>query len=85
MDVIKTGVFQQELDYFVAHQDELVRAHTGKVLVIQGTQVLGVYSSLLEAYLEAQKSYQLGSFMIQRCEPGPGAFSATVSSACVIA
>jgi len=81
----KTGAFQQELDYFMAHQDELVRAHRGKVLVIQGTQVLGVYSSLLEAYIEAQKSYELGSFMIQRCEPGPGAFTATVSTAGLIA
>ena len=81
----KTGVFQQELDFFMAHQDELVRAHRGKVLVIRGTLVVGVYSSPLEAYIEAQKSYQLGSFMIQRCEPGPGAFSATVSSACVTA
>lgn len=85
MDMTKTGPFQVELDFFVANQDELVRAHGGKVLVIRGTQVVGVYSSPLEAYVEAQKSYQLGSFMIQRCEAGPGAFSATVSSACVTA
>ena len=80
----KTGVFQQELDFFMAHQDELVRAHRGKVLVIRGTQVVGVYSTSLEAYVEAQKSYQLGSFMIQACVPGPEAFTATVSSACVV-
>jgi len=80
-----TGVFQQELDYFVAHQDELVRAHRGKVLVIRGAEVVGVYSSSLEAYLNALKSYELGTFMIQPCEPGPGAFTVTVSSACVVA
>jgi len=80
----KTGVFQQELDFFMAHQDELVRAHAGKVLVIRGTQVVGVYSTSLEAYLEAQKSYKLGTFMIQVCKPGPEAFTVTVSSACVV-
>lgn len=80
----KSRVFQQELDYFMAHQDELVRAHRGKVLVIRGTQVVGAYSSPLEAYVEAQKSYRLGTFMIQACEPGPEAYSATVSSACVV-
>ena len=80
----KTGVFQQELDFFMAHQDELVRAHRGKVLVIRGTQVVGVYSTPLEAYLEAQKSYKLGTFMIQACKPGPEAFTVTVSSACVV-
>ena len=85
INMTMTGVFQQELDFFMARQDELVLAHRGKVLVIRGTQVVGVYSSPLEAYTEAQKSYQLGSFMIQRCDAGLGAFSATVSSACVIA
>jgi len=81
----KGSLFKEELDFFMANQAELVRAHVGKVLVIRGTQVVGVYSSPLEAYVEALKSYQLGSFMIQRCEAGPGAFSATVSSACVTA
>jgi hypothetical protein len=84
-DVItKSRVFQDELDFFVANQEELVREYRGKVLVIRGRKVVGVYSTSLEAYVEAQKSYELGSFMIQACAPGPEAFTATVSSACVV-
>ncbi len=80
----KTAAFQNELNFFMAHQDELVRAHRGKVLVIRGTEVVGVYSSPLEAYVNAQKSYELGTFMIQPCEPGSEAYTAAVSSACVV-
>ena len=78
-------MFKDELDFFVANQDELVKSYQGKILVIRGKDVVGVYSSALEAYLDAQKSYQLGTFMIQPCEPGPEAYSVTVSSACVVA
>jgi hypothetical protein len=73
-------MFQAELAYFIAHQDELVRQHRGKVLVLQGQQVVGVYANLLTAYLEAQKTYKLGTFMLQRCEPGPEAYTITIST-----
>jgi hypothetical protein len=78
-------VFKEELDFFMANQRELVLAHRGMVLVIRGREVVGVYPSALEAYVDAQKSYELGTFMIQPCEPGPGAYSVTLSSACISA
>lgn len=73
-------MFDTELNYFIAHQDELVARHRGKVLVIRGEQVEGAYSSALEAYLSAQKQFPVGTFMIQPCEPGPGAYTVTISS-----
>ena len=73
-------MFDTELAFFKAHQDELVSRHGGKTLVIRGETVEGVYASALEAYLEAQKRFQLGTFMIQPCEAGPRAYTVTISS-----
>lgn len=72
--------FNEELDFFIDHQDELVRQHGGKVLVLKGRAVVGVHKTALEAYLEAQKKYKLGTFMIQPCEPGTDAYTVTISS-----
>lgn len=73
-------MFDKELAFFIAHQDELVAAHRGKTLVIRGDKVEGVYSSPLQAYLFAQSQFEAGSFMIQPCEPGPGAYTVTINS-----
>ena len=73
-------MFDTELNYFKAHQDELVAKHGGKTLVIRGENIEGVYETALQAYLEAQKTFELGTFMIQSCAPGPEAYTVTISS-----
>ena len=74
-------MFDTELEFFITHQDELVAKHKGRALIISGRQVVGVRDTPLEAYLEAQKGLPPGSFMIQPCEPGPGAYSVTLAHA----
>ena len=73
-------MFDKELAFFIAHQDELVQKHQGKVLVIRDEHIEGVYASPLEAYLSAQKRFPAGTFMIQPCEPGPDAYTVTINS-----
>lgn len=68
-------MFDTELNYFIAHQDELVSKYQGKTLVIRGERVEGAYDSALGAYIEGQKQFPLGSFMIQPCEAGPSAYT----------
>lgn len=63
-------MFTQELKFFIDHQDELVKKYPGKTIVLQDEEVLGVYDSPLEAYLESQKKHQLGTFMIQPASRG---------------
>ena len=75
-----TPMFQEELNYFIAHQDELVAQHRGMVLVLKGQGVVGVYPDLVQAYTQAQKTYALGTFMLQRCEPGKDAYTVTITS-----
>jgi hypothetical protein len=73
-------MFEKELAFFIAHQDELVARHRGKTLVIRDEGVEGAYGSALEAYLAAQKQFPLGTFMLQPCEPGPSAYTVTINS-----
>ncbi len=73
-------MFEEELDYFITNQQRLVKEHAGKVLVIKGHKIIGVYDSDLDAYSEAKKRGLLGSVMIQPCEAGPDAYTVTISS-----
>ena len=57
-------MFQEELKFFKDNQEKLVEQYGGKVLVIKGNEVIGVYSTPLEAYSEASKKFSIGSFMI---------------------
>ena len=72
--------FDTELNYFIVHQDELVAKYSGKTLLLRGEAVEGVYDTPLLAYLEGQKRFALGTFMIQPCEPGTGAYTVTINS-----
>jgi len=72
-------MFQEELAFFIQNQEKLVREHEGKILVIKGNEVLGVYDTPLQAYTEAQKAHPLGTFMLQPCIPGPEAYTITIN------
>lgn len=68
-------MLEKEFQYFIDNQDNLVNRYNGKVLVIVGEEVVGVYDTEIEAYIEAQKTYKLGSFLIQVCIPGEEAYT----------
>jgi hypothetical protein len=71
-------MFEKEFQYFLDHQDELVRDYDGKVLVLRGEQVVDVYDTIPEAYFESLKKYEPGSFMLQECIAGPEAYTSTI-------
>ena len=74
------NMYNEELSFFIENQDALVVKYPGKVLAIKGKEIIGVFDSALDAYLETQKTYTPGSFMIQPCEPGPSAYTAIINS-----
>ena len=74
-------MFDKELKFFIANQTELVTKYRGTVLVIRGERVEGAYPSAIAAYTEARQRFEPGTFMIQPCEPGPEAYTVTISSA----
>jgi len=77
---MSTMSFEKELAFFIENQEALIEKYLGKVLVIKGREIIGVYPTTLGAYLETQKTHPLGSFMLQPCLPGPEAYTVNIAS-----
>jgi hypothetical protein len=73
-------VFDTELKFFIENQASLVAKYPGKVLVIKGKEVVGAYPSPLDAFNAGSARFKPGTFMIQPCDPGPGAYTVTIAS-----
>jgi hypothetical protein len=71
---------EDELNYYIQHQDELVRKYEGKYLIIKGQEVVGAYDSEIEAYVDGKEKYELGTFLIQPCMPGSENYTQTFHS-----
>lgn len=71
---------KKEFDYYLANQNDLVKSYNGKFIVLKDLTVMGAYSTLAEALEEAQKVHELGTFLVQKVEPGTGAYSQTFHS-----
>jgi len=53
--------------YFKEHLEDLIEQYSGKQVVIKDESIIGVYDTFKEAYDEAIKTEELGSFIIQQC------------------
>ena len=63
-------VLEVPFSYYRKHQDEFVAQYNGKILVIVGEELIGVYDKIDEAYDEAVKRFEPGTFLLQPCAPG---------------
>lgn len=71
---------KKEFEYYLAHQEELVRKYDGKFIVIRGNEVVGSYDDELRAVEETQKKYPAGTFLVQFVSPGDSAYSQSFHS-----
>jgi len=71
---------KKEFTYYLDHQEELVKKYKRKVLVIKNCKVIGVYNSEIEAVKETSKIHEVGTFLVQKCEPGEDSYSMTFHS-----
>ena len=71
---------EKEFNYYLRHQKELIRKYKGKFIVIKGDAVIGEYESELEAVEETSKHHELGTFLVQKCEPGSDSYTYTYHS-----
>jgi hypothetical protein len=71
---------ESEFKYFLDNHDALVKQHQGKFVVIKDCQVVGAYDDELEAVNETGKKYPLGTFLVQKCEPGSESYTQTFHS-----
>jgi hypothetical protein len=68
-------MLEKEFDYFIANQKDLVANNRNKFIVIVGNEVVGSYLTNEMAFYHARQKYQLGSFLIQHCIEGDGAYT----------
>jgi hypothetical protein len=73
-------MLEKEFEFYKKNQAELVSHYNGKTLVIKDCKVIGVYDSEFEAVTTTEKIHELGTFLVQKCEPGEESFSATYHS-----
>tara|TARA_Y100000310_G_C20595906_1_gene770492 strand:- start:599 stop:847 length:249 start_codon:yes stop_codon:yes gene_type:complete len=71
---------QKQLEHFKAHQKDLVEKYKGKFVVIKDQDIQGVFNTEMEAYTDAQKKFELGTFLIQQCLPGQESYTQTFHS-----
>lgn len=76
---------QEEFEYYLANQSELVDKYNGKFIVIVGHDVEGPYNSEVEAIEETTKKHKLGTFLVQKCEPGEEGYTQTFHSRVMVA
>jgi hypothetical protein len=71
---------QREFEYFLANKDELLQQYNGKFVVIKDQCVIGTYADEVTAVTETQKTHPLGTFLVQKIEPGDAAYNQTFHS-----
>ena len=78
------SALEKEFNYYLEHQEELVKKYNGKFLVIKECNVIGAYDSELEAVEKTTKEHDLGTFLVQKCEAGDESYTQTYHSRVVI-
>jgi len=65
-------MLEREFKYYLDHQEELVKAHFGRFVIIKDDKVLGDFGTEVEAIVHAKNTLnlKLGSFLVQHCLPG---------------
>ena len=79
------AALEKEFKYYVRNQDMLLKTCLGKYIVIKEEEVLGVYDSETQAITETSKKHALGTFLIQKCEPGSANYTQTYHSRAIFA
>jgi len=71
---------EKEFDYYVKNQAELAKKYNGKYIVIKNQEVIGVFESEIEAVEKTSANHELGTFLVQKCEPGKDSYTQTYHS-----
>ncbi len=71
---------KKEFKYYLEHQDELVKKYDGKFIVIKDYKIIGAFDSALEAVEKVTEQHELGTFLVQKCEPGNASYTQTYHS-----
>ena len=75
-----TNPLEKEFQFYLDHQDQMVKEYDGKFIVIKGGKVLNAYDDELTAISETEKSEKIGTFLVQKVSKGESAYTQTFHS-----
>lgn len=75
---------EKEFRYYLAHQQEFLQKYNGQFVVIKDNEVIGAYDDELTAIRETAKDHEMGTFLVQKCEPGKESYTQTYHSRVVV-
>ncbi len=73
-------MLKNEFRYFLKNQKRFVRKYKGKYIVIKNLRVIGAYNTEIQAVEQTSKREEMGTFLVQKCEPGDKSFTQTFHS-----
>jgi len=71
---------QKEFRFYIENQEDLVKKYNGKFVVIKDQNIIGAYHDELEAIKKTSEEHELGTFLVQKCEPGTNSYTQTFHS-----
>lgn len=77
-------MLKKEFQYYLDSQSMLVEKYNGRFLVIKDEKIQGDYKNQVEAYEEAVKRFELGTFLIQHCIAGSESYTQTFHSRVIV-
>ena len=69
---------KDDLEFFKANQEELVKKYDGKQLVLHKCDVIASFDNVGDAFDFGCKTFGAGNFSIQRCVSGESAYTSIV-------
>ena len=61
-------MLEQEREFFARNRAEWLRRHAGRVVLVKGERLVGVFNTIDEAVKEGARLFGLDSFLIRRVE-----------------
>ena len=75
----------EQFKYYIDHQAELVEKYSGKFVVIKDCRIIGASDSEFEVVNMTSEQYELGTFLVRKCEPGNESYTQTYHSRVALA
>jgi hypothetical protein len=60
-------MLEDEYKYYLENETEFLKKFNGKYLIIKDKSLKGDFSTEIDAYNEAIKKFELGTFLVQLC------------------
>lgn len=79
-------MLDKEFQYYIDHQQELLKEYEGKYIVVKDCDVVGSYTSMEDALTDCiKRGMEPGTFLVQKCSKGDADYTQTFHSRVVFA